>query len=76
MHILLVLNKLHAERTETKFNWDAGGARHRGHMGLGDRDDASSILCVYVINIQLYVYFTTSELFAVARDGTILANFI
>jgi hypothetical protein len=76
--ILLVLNKLRAERTETKFTWDAGGARHRDHMGLWDRDDASSLLCVCVIlvRIQLYIYFSTSELFAFARDGTILANFI
>jgi len=33
-------------------------------------------MCVCVIHVQLYIYFSTSGPSAVARNGAILANFI
>jgi len=56
MQILLVINKLHAEPTERKFTWDAGGARHRDHMGLVAREDASSLLYVCVRHTCTIIY--------------------
>jgi hypothetical protein len=38
----------------------AGGAKHRGPMGLWPIQMASSIINLCIVNIKLYIYFSTS----------------